>query len=271
MATVQGKRKRGRYPIKLGDGSVKHYISVTTALDIVAKPGLINWAGKLNMDCMLASAGRVYSHIKKADESGSDVLPGLSEFIRRVKEDFGAGTADKQVLRSSGDVGSEVHRRVEKYCRRMLTVDLEQIAMPFVDDKFTPDQQNQIAMAYNNAVQFIDDYEVKPEYIEEIVYSEDEEYAGTLDLIAETKEGRFCIDWKSGNSIYPEYLTQCVAYKNAAFEMGLGPCDGVMVVRLKKDEEGYEVRKLTDLLEMQRRSRFFRAASLLHHLYSEVK
>src|SRR5690606_10045003 len=55
-----------------------------------------------------------------------------------------------------------------------------------------------------NALAFMEDYDVEPLELEIACGSREHQYAGTADLIADSKIGRAIWDWKSGKRIYPE-------------------------------------------------------------------
>jgi predicted DNA-binding WGR domain protein len=82
-------------------------------------------------------------------------------------------------------------------------------------------------------MQFWEDYDVKMEKSEEVVFSKKWRYAGMLDFIGhitlkETKKRnappilkptRILLDWKTGKGLYPDYDLQIAAYWNAHREM----------------------------------------------------
>jgi hypothetical protein len=57
-----------------------------------------------------------------------------------------------------------------------------------------------------------------------------------LDAIAIVNNRRMVVDFKTGKAVYPEAHLQNAAYQAAALEMGLGPIDGGLIVRLPKHE-----------------------------------
>jgi len=72
---------------------------------------------------------------------------------------------------------------------------------------------------------------------EEIVYSKKYGYAGKLDGVIQTKDGKnYLIDWKTSKGVYPETAIQLSAYKQALSE--LKPeikIDGMAVIHLPAD------------------------------------
>lgn len=63
-----------------------------------------------------------------------------------------------------------------------------------------------------SALTFMEDWHIEPVLIEEAVASREHHYAGKLDLVADSKNGRAIFDWKSGKRIYPSAAFQLNAY-----------------------------------------------------------
>ncbi len=112
-----------------------------------------------------------------------------------------------------------------------------------VDDELVP--------VVENAMAFLDDWQIEPVVIEAAVGSREHWYAGTLDLIARYRrpdtgaEGIAIFDWKSGKRIYPEAAWQLNAYACAEFhglagdENPVPATDAAFGVHIRAD--GYDV------------------------------
>jgi hypothetical protein len=77
-----------------------------------------------------------------------------------------------------------------------------------------PDEQVGLV---ESGLAFIEDYRIEPIVTEGCVASREHQYAGKLDLIADSRLGRGIFDWKSGKRIYASTAFQNVAYAFAEF------------------------------------------------------
>jgi len=113
----------------------------------------------------------------------------------------------------------------------------------------------------------------KPIAAEAKVYSREYNYAGTLDLDAETIHGRAIVDWKTGNKvkkygIRPEYLGQTAGYQHARQEEGYGPYDLRIIVRIDRDTGDMAVHEAWNF---ERDFESFKAALTLGRFVNAVK
>jgi len=77
------------------------------------------------------------------------------------------------------------------------------------------DVRVQAKMGYENFLNWFDSTKMKIEETEMQLISERYRFAGTPDAIGRDTKGRLClIDWKTSNSVYPDYLIQLAAYKH---------------------------------------------------------
>lgn len=102
-----------------------------------------------------------------------------------------------------------------------------------------------------NALAFMDEWQIEPLLIEFPCASREHEWAGTGDLIAKYvhpvtgHRGTAIFDWKSGKALYPEYAWQLNAYAHAEFygldgdEKPIPHCDDAFGVQIRPD--GYDV------------------------------
>lgn len=102
-----------------------------------------------------------------------------------------------------------------------------------------------------NALAFMEDWQIEPLLIEFSCASREHRWAGTGDLIAKyvhprTKAAGVAIfDWKSGKGMYPEHAWQFNAYAHAEFhgldgdEHPIPECDAAFGVHIRPD--GYDV------------------------------
>jgi hypothetical protein len=165
-------------------------IGVTTALDLViAKPGLMNWAGW----CAADEAAKVFRQpnlqvwMAERDITSDD---SLTYYLSREFERRRSAAATR---------GTKVH----KYAERLVhgePVDAPAELVPYVE----------------NCARFMDEWRVVPMLKETIVGSYQWGYAGTFDLVGALPDGRRVLwDYKTGKKVYPETKFQLAAYRHA--------------------------------------------------------
>lgn len=162
----------------------KHVPGVTTILGVLNKPGIPKWAAN-------AVAEYVADHREAVEhlyDAGRGPMIGALKDIPWQKRDDAA------------DRGTTFHDFAERLLRGE-EVDVPEEQQPLVE----------------HAISFLEDYDVQPVLIEAAVASREHRYAGTLDLIADSKLGRIALDWKSGKRIYPTTALQVAAYAFADF------------------------------------------------------
>lgn len=162
--------------------------SVTTILSALGKPWLGAWAAK-----MVAEYAVEY-------RAEWDALPKAGA-IRLLK---GAPWEKRD---AAGDLGTAVHDAIEAAV-------LGQTPPPYPDD---------VAARMAHWDRFLADY--RPTWLasEAAVFSRKNQYAGTLDGIAEIGGETLLLDVKTSKDVYPEYALQLAAYRHAEF---LGLPDG---------------------------------------------
>lgn len=216
MPTIQDRRqtRAGRfYEI---DGH--SYPSVTTILQIINKPALLNWMAKAERDMVLTVSAQLYEDVAETPRMTQEAWRATME------SRLGIVKAGHKQAAKAAEIGSQVHALVEWNLHKEMGHKVG--PEPKVADKALWG-----FMAWEDWRKSVD---LKPLFIEQVVYSERHGYAGTLDLIAEVSGKLAVIDWKTGKSIYEEAHLQNAAYRQAVREMGHGdPVQG-LIVRLPK-------------------------------------
>lgn len=211
------------------DGEPIECPSVTTILNNIAKPALVNWSA-LEV-AKYAYAEREVWH-KLEEQAAIDLLK----------------RAPYRDSRKKMDIGLAVHLAVDAHLKAGIQAATEE----------APELDNLDLLPYvAGALRFLDDH------VERVIKSEvtlvnlTYRYAGTCDLWAQLKDGRIApVDWKTGKRLYPEHGLQVGAYANAEFSVNadgtrhqLAPPDVGIVVHLDGDG-GYTAQpvELTDQL-----------------------
>src|SRR5688572_22813430 len=200
------------------DGDETPYVSVTHALQVIAKPALINWAANTERALCLDAAADLYLDLVKAQPMGRPT------FLATLTGRLGKQKAHQKALAKAGEIGTQVHALIEWNLRRRLG---QQVG----PEPRIVEAAQWAFMAWEDWAKSVD---LKPLLIEQIVFSGTHKYAGTMDLVAEVSGVPTLVDFKTGKSIYAEAHLQSAAYRYALAEMGhLAPDRGV-IVRLPK-------------------------------------
>lgn len=229
MPTTEARKhtRKGRmYEI---DG--KEYPSVTTILQAIGKPALVNWAAKVEREMVLEVSAGLYK----------DARPGMSEaaWITSMQSRLTKAKAHQKELAKAGDIGKQAHAWIEWQLKAHMLI--EPGPPPVISDA-----ARWAVMAWEDWSKSVD---FKPVFVEQVVYSEKYNYAGTLDLLAEVNGKLTVLDWKTGKAVYPEAHLQNAAYRQAIREMGHGdPVQGI-IVRLPKVETDPEFEAVEALPE----------------------
>ena len=197
--------------------------SVTTVLDVIAKPGLGPWYAKEERRYFETAMLEVLSRPGARDPEY--VLSAVVEAVSGVK------AADREKQRAA-TIGTAAHAGIEWHLRRTLGED------PGPEPRL-PDAA---AWAVESWKEWAASVALEPLAIERTVYCLDCGYAGTLDLYARVRGVPTILDWKTGRAIYPEAFLQNVAYRHAARRLEMPSAEG-LIVRLPKllDDPAWEV------------------------------
>jgi hypothetical protein len=188
--------------------------SVTTVLDIIAKPALGPWYAKEERRHFEAAMLEVLG--KPGARDPEYVLTAVAEAVSGVK-------AADRAKQQAASIGTAMHAGIEWALRTQLGED----AGP------EPRLPDAAAWALESWKDWAKSVALQPLAIERTVYCEVCGYAGTLDLYARVRGVLTVLDWKSGRAIYPEAFLQNIAYRHAATRRGMPSAQG-LIVRLPK-------------------------------------
>ena len=188
------------------DGAL--YPSVTSVLQVVAKPNLAAWARRTTIEAIRAAL----------DGDG----PYGREFLEGVL--VMAAQEPERVRDTAADRGANAHEAVA----------LALTGQPYPEA---------LAPQVEAAIAFLEDYGLKALATEVVVVSHAHGYAGTCDLVAESTDGLVVVDWKTGG-LWPEHALQLGAYAIAIEEMTGLPVGVAYLVGLR---EGRHAAKRVDL------------------------
>lgn len=218
--------------------------SVTTILGVSDKSkALVPWAVKLA--------------VKTFEEN---VKPGaiLDEVqIARIAEKMLSSRWD--VSKKAAGIGTVTHDWLQQYLEGWMQFGEK----PPMDLPFNPEASNCVCAA----LKWMDEMEFKPLVSEQMVYSREFGYIGTLDLggvFGIAGKPAIC-DWKSSKGLYSEYRFQVSAYKHAYEEetgkrnlerylIRLGKEDGEFEsLHLPAEEHALDLKAFTSLIPVYHR------------------
>ncbi len=211
--------------------------SVTHILQVIGKPALISWAANQERTLVTEAAADLYEDVAKLPKPLS-----RTSYITTLQGRIGKTKAHQRELAKAGDIGTQVHALIEWRLRNMLGQSLG-------PEPRVVDDAQWAFMAWEDWAKSVN---LKPRYVEQMVFSRVYGYAGTMDLLADVNDVPTLIDFKTGKAIYAEAHLQNVAYQVAVSEMGHDKPAGGLIVRLPKVQtdpafEVAEVPSVTDL------------------------
>jgi len=200
--------------------------SVTNICGVINKPALVPWAANLERLHVVSAAVEAYRIVSAQPQA---VEP--SAYRSRLEASLGQ-RAHQRRLDQAGNIGTAAHAIIEQRLRAQLSGSRETRDATTVDPAAIRCADSFMAWQREMGL--------RPELIEQVVYSRTHQYAGTLDLVATVADEqgvtrRVLIDFKTGARVYAESFLQAAMYTVALGEMGHGLIDAAYIVRLPKD------------------------------------
>jgi hypothetical protein len=184
---------------------------VTSILQCIAKPALIQW-----------SAGMASDHWLQC------LKDGRNDHAAIHKE---AKVAHRKKAKEAADIGTNIHAYAEAHFKKLPPPEL------------MSDQAKRGAEAFHK---WLDAHKVKALAAERRVFSKEYYFAGTCDFIAEV-DGIFTVgDIKTSSGIYPEMRFQTAAYQQAIQEEKGIAVPMRLIVRFDKKTGEFEAKPFYD-------------------------
>lgn len=209
--------RQGRF-YTMDDG--REFVSVTTFLQAINKPALIQWAAKEERTMTILAAADLYEAVHGTPKMSRPT------YVATLDSRIGKTKAHQKLMAKASEIGTQAHALIEWNLR----TSLGQVAGP---EPKIGDKAMWAFMAYQEWAKSVD---LKPILIEQRVFSMAHEYAGTMDLLAEVNGVLTLIDWKTSKGIYGEAHLQNIAYQAALAEMGHHKAEAGLILRLPKIE-----------------------------------
>lgn len=228
--------------------------SVTSVLNVLDKPGLAFWS-------VNQALGAVGKEIKLSQKhAGSRPLTDV-EIQTAIDK---SKTASKETLKKAGDFGTRAHEAIDQLIsgtppeNLILDEDIKHVVKNFWDWWL----QSGTSLDPRG---------------DTMVYSPRYGYAGALDALALSEDGKLMVcDWKTSNAVYESHIMQVAAYAKAVEEnllaAGFKPDEAKVhracVVRFEKGKPGHEVHEVENI---DAAFAAFKAALYLFHYRSSLK
>jgi len=177
--------------------------SVTTILNVIAKPALIGWARNVALEKVRLTL------MESTPPSTEEEIDRLIDVAKRRPD---------EVRDTAANFGTQAHIAIDNYLA----------GLPYVE---TPELQ--VVMANFKAWQNESGFEIQ--MAEQVVYSEEHRYAGTFDGIGSLGDSLVVLDWKTSNRAYPEMTLQASAYAKSFSELYGIPISEAWIIRISKD------------------------------------
>jgi hypothetical protein len=208
----------------------KSFPSVTTVLEVIAKPALAPWYAREERRAFETAMLEVASRYRVL--TSEQLLDAVIQAVDGVK------AADREKARAA-TIGTAVHAAIEWHLRTQRGED----AGP------APRLSDPAQWAVEAWKDWARSVALEPLAIERVVACGACGYAGTLDLYARVRGVPTVLDWKVSRAIYGEAFLQNVAYRHAAAGLGLPSSQGC-IVRLPKtvDDPAFEVQWVPDTI-----------------------
>ncbi|MEI7890903.1 MAG: PD-(D/E)XK nuclease family protein [bacterium] len=161
----------------------------------------------------------------------------------------GKGWDEAESLKqSAGDKGSRVHKAIENLLNG------EEVRLGAQFDGFEGKTEELSADEYACVMAFTKWFEsVKPEIIkaETTIFSEKNNFAGTIDFICKIGNENWIIDFKTSQYIWPEYELQLSAYKKAMEDLTGQPYKiAILQIGYKRNKNEYKFTELEDKFDL---------------------
>lgn len=182
--------KSHRYKVSDRGSKPEHCPSVTTILNVLAKPALVEWGVK-------CACNDIEENLKALFSGNSFTEQQILGIVTRGR------TAHDRVREEAAEIGTSVHDFLAVYWKCFPAQDSLQLGDK-VDER--------VRKCFDAAVSWFKEHDLRPVKIENAQYSRLLKICGRPDFIGYV-DGTFSVlDYKSTKSLYPEVALQMTAY-----------------------------------------------------------
>ena len=216
---LEYKDSSHRYKVSDNEAKPEQVPSVTTILNVLNKPALVEWATRVVCD-------RVEQDIRALVAGSSFSVDQIFKVIAAAR------TAHHELREEAAEIGVNTHDWLSQYWKGYLSG----VCPPMPED---PKVQNCI----NAALDWFQTKNIKPLFVEQPQYSRIHKISGRSDLIAEVDGQLSVVDYKSTRSLYPECAIQMAAYAKFHEEQHQALPAVRWGLRLNKEDGTFEARR----------------------------
>ena len=211
--------KSHRYKVSDSGNKSVHCPSVTTILNVLAKPALVEWGVK-------CACNYVEDNLKLLISGDSFSVQDVFKIVTAAR------TAHDRVREDAAEVGTNVHDWLARYWKFKKTG----------QDMPGPIAEERAKRCVNAALESFSEHDMEPLRVEEAQYSRLLKICGRPDWIGHIDGQLSLMDYKSTKFIYPEVALQMTAYAMMhAEEFGALPATR-WALRLDKETGEFEDR-----------------------------
>lgn len=205
-----------RYRVSVAGSKPVQVPSVTTILNVLAKPALVEWGVRCACDY-------VYENLQMLFAGNSFSVEQIFKVVEQAR------TAHDRTRQEAADIGTGVHDYLAQYWKNAT--------------KLAPLTEARSARCIQAAMDWFSEHEVRPLRVEEAQYSRLLAICGRPDFIGHIDGQLSVLDYKSTKFIYPEVCLQMTAYAMMhQEEFGQLPATR-WALRLDKETGEFEDRK----------------------------
>lgn len=141
-----------------------------------------------------------------------------------------AGPSADVIKQKAAKEGTQTHNLIERLIKG------EEIS--WMDDFGNAICNEEVWQMVLKFVDFWNTYKPTPVAIEQFLYSDEDQYAGTVDFVCKLNGETWIIDFKTSNNLHRSYEMQLASYVKAWQEMGKGAVDRAGILWLKSAKRG---------------------------------
>jgi len=141
----------------------------------------------------------------------------------------------KEILKTRANFGSTLHKLIE---------------VTLKEEKISDSYDNYLMESINIFNKWRKEHVLIPQALEQHLWSEKYNYAGTCDYIGLFDNKLVILDWKSSKNIYDEYFLQLAAYVNAFEEQTGIKVDSIGILQIRDGEYRFVTKTYDEIMKV---------------------
>lgn len=208
---LEFSKKSHRYKISDNGSKPAHCPSVTTILNVLNKPALVEWGVRCACDHIEDGLNDIFA-------SDSYAIDDLFKLVYEARQ------AHNRIKQEAADIGTEAHDWLSQYWKAKLDLEPPPNAL----------EPGQVYNCITAVMAWVKLHEVKPLVIERPLYSRKLKITGTADFIGWVDGEMTVLDYKSTKQIWPEVALQMAPYAGMYTEEFGIPVKTRIAIRMDK-------------------------------------